>query len=62
MHWYKVQSESEMFAQYYTEKKVCYFDTKMCVKVMSPVLTHLHTCQIVRCVKTTHVLTGQCAG
>ena len=25
-----------------TQKKVCYFDTKMCVKVMSPVLTHLH--------------------
>ena len=47
----------------YTEKKkVCYFDTKMCGKVMSPVLTHLHTCQIFRRVKTTHVLTGQCVG
>ena len=43
------------------KKKVCRYDTRSVSKVMSPVLTHLHACQIVRCVKSTHVLTGQCA-
>ena len=41
-----------------TQKKVCYFGTKMCQTDVSS-LTHLHACQIGRYIKTTHVLTRE---
>ena len=45
----------------FSQKKKCANLTQKVSKVMSPVLTHLHACQIVGCVKTIHVLTEQCA-